>query len=504
MMRPIELLYAKNVISRAAEVAEQQLEFSILVENLGYDKLVEVHWAGEDDVWQILKARYQYGAGNSRELWRARTGVRVSRRRPLPGNVRFALRYRVLGKDYWDNNRSQNYRINSDSGVMTPDGVSLQDVGFSPHLYRGQRHYPILVAVRQHLHPKYVSIHWTTDRWKTHNQTPCFFQTDYWHHTLRSNAGNPNSNGSEIWKNEIVIGDAFRVEYAVSCDTGNEKIWDSNFGSNYLASRESLKVLTLNLHCYQEDRQDDKFDQIVKAIAELKIDVVCLQEVAENWNEGNGDWKTNSAKIIRDRLKRFYNLSYYLHTDWSHIGFDRYREGTAVLSRYKFLAKDSGYISQSQDPYDIHARKVVMVQVHVPYMGLVNVFSVHLSWVSDGFQEQFESLRRWANSRHTGGVTATFLCGDFNAKSGSQGYLADAKEYEDQFLKANYKDIFDKVYRQSSSDRHGLFSNDDRIDYIFMKKGGQLKVTSARAVFTQDYYGMVSDHYGYFAEFEPK
>ena len=44
----------------------------------------------------------------------------------------------------------------------------------------------------------------------------------------------------------------------------------------FLARRRRLKILTLNLHCYQEENQDAKFSQIAKAIDDLDIDVVCL------------------------------------------------------------------------------------------------------------------------------------------------------------------------------------------------------------------------------------
>jgi maltose 6'-phosphate phosphatase len=50
----------------------------------------------------------------------------------------------------------------------------------------------------------------------------------------------------------------------------------------------------------------------------------------------------------------------------------------------------------------------------------------------------------------------------------------------------------------------GLLTEDYRIDYIFMNKKSQLQVTSATVLFTEDDYGQVSDHCGYFMTFEPK
>jgi maltose 6'-phosphate phosphatase len=224
--------------------------------------------------------------------------------------------------------------------------------------------------------------------------------------------------------------------------------------------------------------------------------------VAENWGEGAGDWNSNAAKIIRDRLHRHYHL----YTDWSHLGFDRYREGVAVLSKYEFIMKDAGYVSSSDDVYSINARKVVMVQVHVPYMGVVNVFSAHLSWLSDGFLEQFERLRAWAKHKHGDHLAATFLCGDFNVKAGSEGYKAVVRtqEYEDQFLAVTGWSVFEKVFRQPAANIDRYLAKDGRIDYIFLQKGSPLQAVSARELFTDhDRYGRVSDHVGYCVEFEP-
>lgn len=259
--------------------------------------------------------------------------------------------------------------------------------------------------------------------------------------------------------------------------------------------------MILNLHCYQEDNQDYKFSQIAKAINELKIDIVCLQEVAELWNDGMGDWNTNSAKIINDRLDK----PYHLYADWSHLGFDRYREGVAILSRFPLTAQESRYVSDSDDVYSIHSRKVVMSEIHVPHIGTINVFSAHLSWWEDGFAEQFARLRDWAAARHNGHVVGTLLCGDFNIAAGSKGYdlVVQSNEYEDQFLAANAHGVFEKIFRVNDPYWQNYLADDYRIDYIFLNKASDLAVTSGRVLFTEQDYGPVSDHCGYLMTFEP-
>jgi maltose 6'-phosphate phosphatase len=502
-MKIIQLLYAKNTISWKMGVAEQRLEFFILVENLAYSKKVDVVWAGRDGSWKELQAEFHSSAGENRERWRACASFRPFNG-GLPGNIRFALRCRMMNMEYWDNNHRQDYSIDGDSGIFVPEGMPFSAIGYRESLERGEKSYPVTIAVHHSLGSARVGITWTTDNWKTRHESRCFFKKAYWYEEYRSHAENPNKYGWLIWKGQIDVKDVYRIEYAVFCDNGRERIWDNNFGRNFRAGRERLKVLTLNLHCYQEENQDEKFSRIARAISDLRIDVVCFQEVGEKWNQGRGDRESNAAMIIRDRLKRWYHLHYHLYTDWSHIGFDKYREGSAILSRYKFLAVDSRYVSNSNDPYDINSRKVVGGLVHVPYMGYLKVFSAHLSWWSAGFREQFESLRRWIEEQHKDYRAATLLCGDFNSKAGSEGYIqvVGKKEYEDQFLRAVSPELFKRIFGNSPKDWHWL-QDDHRIDYIFLKGGGKLKAIRARVLFTENDYGRVSDHLGYVVEFEP-
>jgi maltose 6'-phosphate phosphatase len=484
-MTPIELLYAKNTIARNGELGHQELVFALLVQNLAYDKYVEVVWVGEDGTRRNLKAEYVAPAGQNLELWQARAVFPLAAEGSLPGDISFVLHYHVVGHDYWLPSNQQGWSINADSGVRMGDSFPLVNVDFQPHLGAGHQFYPVTIGVRRDLQAERVAIRWTTNHWRTATETPAYFWHKHWHRTIGSTARNPNRYGCAVWISQLHLGDAYRVEYALSCEAKGRQYWDNNFGKNYLARHDRLKIMTLNLHCYQEDRQDEKFVQIAKAIQDLNVDVVCFQEVAEPWNGGHGDWNANAVKLIRDRLGR----SYSVYTDWSHLGFGQYREGVAILSRHPFVAHDSKYVSRTQDAYDIHARRAVMARIRVPYFGVINVFSVHLSWWENGFQEQFEDLRRWAESKQTPEVVATFLCGDFNNAANTAGHAVLSREYEDQFLKANARRL----------DR----ADDRRIDYLLLKRGNALRVSSAYPLFTKDDYGPVSDHEGYCAEFEP-
>jgi maltose 6'-phosphate phosphatase len=136
----------------------------------------------------------------------------------------------------------------------------------------------------------------------------------------------------------------------------------------------------------------------------------------------------------------------------------------------------------------------------------VNVFCVHLSWWKDGFKQQFETLLRWAEEEDSLQVVTTLLCGDFNIKAGSQGYMliVDGREYEDQFLRTTSPAIFTKMFRETLPGQEGYLAGDERIDYIYAKKNGMLKPTTSRMLFSGQEYKRVSDHMGYLTEFEPE
>ncbi len=501
-MNEIQLLYVENVISRKKRVLQQALCFFMQVENLNPDKTIDVIWAGEDGVWHTLPATWHSNLNANKEYWRAETTISFAADKSLPGNIKFALRYQTQGSEYWDNNHDLNYSSQADSGIKVISTQPVLNIGFDTKLIDKQKFVLITAAVNQSVQAKAVTIHWTTDNWTHTHQTPCHFKRNYWDETSGSNARNPNQYGTQIWKVLLNIDNAFKFQYTISCESSDQVFWDNNQGNNFSLSHEPLKVMILNLHCYQEDNQDHKFSQIAKAINELDTDIICLQEVAELWNEGNGDWNTNSANIINNLLKH----PFHLYTDWSHKGFDKYREGVAILSRYPLIKQDSRYVSNSQSADSIHSRKVVMAQVHVPFLGLINFFSAHLSWWDDGFAEQFKTLGNWAADNQTDDITGTMLCGDFNITAGTEGYtlVVSAHEYEDQFLAINDHDAFEKIFKVNDPHWQDYLADDYRIDYIFMNKASDLQITSGKVLFTEQDYGRVSDHCGYFMTFEPK
>ncbi len=501
-MSKVIFVCALNTISRHAGHAIQRLGFMIRVANVAFEKHVDVLWAGEDGVWHETPARFDADAHDNEEFWIAEARLIQASDRSLPGNVVFAVRYRVQGEEYWDSNDGRNHAIEADSGIRLLNDTPLISRSSRRRSADGSAQLAVGAAVDARLGSQGVNVHWSTDDWATTRTTGCQLRRNFWSATFGSNARNPNQYGVQIWDAQLDLKRSPGVKYRVACESAQQTMWDDYSTRKHSLPTAPLRVLVLNLHCYQEADQAHKLWLIAHAIDELGIDIACLQEVAENWNDGKGDWGSNSARIINEHLRRPYHLA----TDWSHLGFDRYREGVAVLSRYPILRQDSRYVSPSRDPYSIHSRKVVLAQIGVPAFGRVNVFSSHLSWWEDGFGEQFANLRRWARDAQTRHVEATLLCGDFNIEAGSRGYecVLDSGEYDDTFLAATRPRTFADIFRQRATNWRERLGNDRRIDYIFMRKTSRLRAVAGREVFTDRDFGRVSDHIGYMVSFAAK
>ena len=297
------------------------------------------------------------------------------------------------------------------------------------------------------------------------------------------------------------------------------------------AASGDFKVLTLNLHTYQEFRSEDVaeskltdesarervvsygplFDRIADGINKLDPDVICFQEVGE-WSGGNTEdpgsisFGSSDSNMVHQILRRLDK--HYFHTmDWSHYGFDVWLEGSAILSKHPFIDTGSRFISNPGNGRHEFwkSRNVPMARIDLPGTGGVNVFSVHTGWWDDEeepFQDQYWNLLAWAGEV-AGPRETTVLCGDFNvpADSKEQEFMTKGTGYSDQYALANPDGSLDATIGGAIDGWEGSKSG-QRVDYILMNDDSPLEVVEARIIFTEEMYGIVSDHAGIYAWFE--
>lgn len=270
-----------------------------------------------------------------------------------------------------------------------------------------------------------------------------------------------------------------------------------------------MKLLSLNTHSWMEDRALEKLDDICNAVLHHRFDVIALQEVnqlmtsstvkhadltAFTASEDNHVVRTDNFAFVLQQKLAEKGLHYYWTWNSSHIGYDRYDEGLALLSLEPIQNVTSFFASENTDYDDYKSRKVVGIQTETGWY-----FSLHLGWWHDDhdpFAAQWERCSAVLN-RLSGPV---FLLGDFNnpANRKQEGYEMVTQNWFDTYQLAEEKDKGFTVAEAIdgwTENQGGL-----RIDYIFSNQ--PIKTLSSKVIFNGENEPIVSDHFGVSVEFD--
>lgn len=238
----VKLLRSQSTVSTKYGITVQSVRFEALVKNLAYAKQVYAHLKKPDGSWVDVPLAYHRAADTGREVW---VGNFLDSTATGPTfqtwDLEFALRYKVNGQEYWDNNAGKNYKQAKDSGsllVGTQVLARYADTNNPYYVYGGSVYGS--VTVKNLAAAKSVKVLYSTDGWKTSQTAQASFSSTHWTGGY-SAAANPNAYGSEEWTYELLVGNtATRVEYAVSYTVNGATYWDNNFGRNYVLSLARL------------------------------------------------------------------------------------------------------------------------------------------------------------------------------------------------------------------------------------------------------------------------
>ncbi|UTH16608.1 endonuclease/exonuclease/phosphatase family protein [Macrococcus epidermidis] len=265
-----------------------------------------------------------------------------------------------------------------------------------------------------------------------------------------------------------------------------------------------MKLLTLNTHSWLEEHQEAKIDQIVAQIIKADYDVIALQEVNQlikntnvvsdqNYCLGNDNINIkddNFAYIIVNKL-RAQGHNYYFSYAMSHIGYDKYEEGSAILSKQP-IKPYSEFVSIDQSPDNYRSRKILFGETQVNRKSIV-VASCHFSWWlnnQDGFSYEWMNTKRILEQYNQ----PLIVMGDFNNPEGTEGYdfVLDNSDLLDTYTKAEVKYGHHTIEKNIA----GWENNGGklRIDFIFASN--EFKVQSSKTVFDGLNAPIVSDHFG--------
>ncbi|MGO5012086.1 endonuclease/exonuclease/phosphatase family protein [Niallia sp. Sow4_A1] len=273
-----------------------------------------------------------------------------------------------------------------------------------------------------------------------------------------------------------------------------------------------MKLLTLNTHSWIEEKPLEKLEAIKEQLLADPYDVISLQEVNQSMDAEEAEVdsyfiapnpntvikKDNFAFLLQQELKKS-GLEYYWSWVPSHIGYDQYDEGIAILTRFKVINTRGILLSRKDDYTDYHTRKALEVRFQANDRNYF-VYGLHLSWWQDETEsypflyEWNKLVEAWETEAQKG--SCILLMGDFNnpAHIEKEGYSVVSKHplLKDAYLDATVKNGSHTVEKKID----GWENNSDllRIDYIFVS--ANLSVDSYETVFDGRKTPVVSDHFG--------
>lgn len=256
-----------------------------------------------------------------------------------------------------------------------------------------------------------------------------------------------------------------------------------------------MKLLTLNCHSWQEENQIEKIRHLAKTIQEEDYDVIALQEVSQSIKAQNvcgNKKKDNYGLVLLAELEKLGLRNYNIVWDFSHIGYDIYEEGLAIITKHPIVKQNSFFISESKDISYWKARKIVSVTIS--YKGKnITLYSCHLGWWNDEeepFQDQVDCLIKNVN-----GNELSFLMGDFNNNARLQG------EGYDYLMQKGLYDTYELALKKDEGTTvQGKIAGWDenkqnlRIDLILSNK--PTTVLSSKVIFNGVNRNVISDHFG--------
>jgi maltose 6'-phosphate phosphatase len=270
-----------------------------------------------------------------------------------------------------------------------------------------------------------------------------------------------------------------------------------------------LRALTLNLHCWQESDALEKLYTVARAIAKEGIDVVMFQEAAQHKDalvasihHGVEIKSDNAVAIVAQHLLSEFNLTYEFAWDYSHLGWEVWEEGIAVLTRGTIKNVESHWVSTSQSTSDWLSRKMLIADIEIDNQQF-RVASTHLGWWNyerEPFDQQFTRVQ----SLTFANMQSTLLAGDFNVAASTPGYhyMMNDSNLVDCYLECHPHDLLQPTIGGRIDGWEVGDADGQRIDYMLVDRRGNLQPMDARIIFADGDYGLVSDHFGVLVDFE--
>lgn len=265
-----------------------------------------------------------------------------------------------------------------------------------------------------------------------------------------------------------------------------------------------MKLLTINTHSLLEADYERKCEIFADALVRHRPDIIAMQEAnqsiispiaapAENFictDKAIPLRQDNHAlKIVSMLASR--GLDYNCVWLPAKLGYEKYDEGLAILSRRCIDDAYSVLLSKKNDYQSWKTRKALIMRTDKVWF-----YNVHMGWWDDK-EEPFEAQwNRLCDHTKMHKDVQIFLMGDFNspANEKNRGYdLILSSGWHDTYTLASKKGngytVSGKI--DGWADKDG---GKKRIDYIFTNQ--KISAKSSRVIFDGKNEAQISDHFG--------
>ena len=276
-----------------------------------------------------------------------------------------------------------------------------------------------------------------------------------------------------------------------------------------------MRFLTLNTHSWCEIHQIAKIRTLAKFIIEQQVDVIALQEVNQltstpvvehplHFRGGAGiPVREDNYALLLVRALEALGARYEWTLTETHLGWERYDECVAVLSRLPIRGIKPINMSPDYTYFQVQRRAAQATLIETE-TGTFWCATTHMSWWDfDGeplFAQEYAHLsQELAECARTAPV---LLGGDFNSAAhlSNEGYaLVASSGMVDTRSLAEHTDGENTVHREIA----GWEGSTDakRIDFVFADR--LVDVVSHAVVFRDNSPEAISDHSGLLLEIDP-
>lgn len=208
--------------SNPAGIGKQSFKgtYEIIIKNLGHEKEVSV-WVEKNDVWEERAAEFSESMTDNVEKWIAPVNQE---------DHEFAIKYKVNGLTYWDNNGGINYMIpevHNKAAVVI--GREFPVLLGSSSLVKNKL--KIHIAVQNIAYQKEIGVIYTTDNWENCHKAIARYSWSM-------------ISGTEVWSVNLNLGGVSNVDYVLFYQVNGCEYWDNNFNRNYFIKPQGVITKT--------------------------------------------------------------------------------------------------------------------------------------------------------------------------------------------------------------------------------------------------------------------